>query len=92
MDRRIEAIRRPSLVGRGSCSSIDECWGDEELADALNSEDIRLPSDAIKWALSAEGVLVHAACEARCGEDSDPQFAQAVEWEEQMARLELDSD
>lgn len=37
----IRKIRQDHRVGRGSCSVIDECWTDEELADALNSEGVR---------------------------------------------------
>jgi hypothetical protein len=89
MDSRINAIRKHPQLGRGSCSSIDECWDDEELVNALNAEGIKSPKQAVKWAMRLEGLRVEAAANARWGEDSDPQFAAAVEWEEKMDRLEL---
>lgn len=37
----IRRIREDHIVGRGTCSVIDECWTDQELADALVEHKIR---------------------------------------------------
>jgi len=34
-------VREDHVVGRGTCSVIDECWTDEELATALVGEGVR---------------------------------------------------
>ena len=35
----VKAIREDSMVGRGSCSVIDECWEDAEIAAVLRDGD-----------------------------------------------------
>lgn len=37
----IRQVRRDHIVGRGTCSVIDECWTDEELAAALRRDGVR---------------------------------------------------
>jgi hypothetical protein len=37
----IQKVREDHVVGRGTCSVIDECWTDEELAAALAAEGVR---------------------------------------------------
>ena len=37
----IRRVREDHIVGRGSCSVIDECWTDQELADALRRDGVR---------------------------------------------------
>lgn len=37
----IRRVREDHIVGRGSCSVIDECWTDQELADALTRDGVR---------------------------------------------------
>ena len=37
----IRKIRADHIVGCGSCSVIDECWTDAELADALTRDGVR---------------------------------------------------
>lgn len=44
-DERVLAIRRDEIVGKGTCSVIDECWTDEELRDELNTQGIRVGFD-----------------------------------------------
>lgn len=50
MDERIEAVRKDPVVGRGSCSAIDECMSDMELFQALNAAGAMTPMEAVKWA------------------------------------------
>lgn len=44
-DARVLAIRDDQIVGRGTCSVIDECWTDEELRDELDTQGIRTAFD-----------------------------------------------
>lgn len=37
----IRRVREDHIVGRGSCSVIDECWTDAELAEALARDGVR---------------------------------------------------
>ena len=46
-DLRLEAIRADHIVGRGSCSVIDECYTDAELAEWLTAQAIRSPRQAL---------------------------------------------
>lgn len=41
IDPRVKAIRADSMVGRGSCSVIDECWTDEEIQVELDAGGIK---------------------------------------------------
>jgi hypothetical protein len=50
----IAAVRGDVKVGRGSCSVIDECYGDRELDDALADAGIDTVNDAVAWARDVE--------------------------------------
>lgn len=82
MDDLVKAIRADKAVGKGSCSSIDECWDDSELRDALMEDNITEPAKAVEWARSQEGLFLDSACDARWGEDDDPQLEWKREFEE----------
>lgn len=41
IDPRVVAIRADSMVGRGSCSVVDECWTDEEIQVELDDDGIK---------------------------------------------------
>lgn len=64
LDPRIEAIRSDESIGRGTCSSLDECYSDQELLDELDSFtpceglefDTRTIPGALAWAHWAEGL------------------------------------
>ena len=71
MQRLIDAIRNDELVGRGTCSSIDECYDNVDLVDSLNEENITTPEGAVKWARKQEGLWEEKGSNARWGEDSD---------------------
>ena len=73
-DSRVQAIRDNEKVGRGSCSSIDECYEDHELADMLDKENIKTPRQAVKWAIRHEGLHLEQGLNQRWGEDNDPQL------------------
>jgi hypothetical protein len=73
-DPRITAVRANKKVGRGSCSSIDECMTDEELLAALNENGVKTPATAVKWALRHERLYLEQGLNQRWGEDDDPQL------------------
>ena len=37
----IRKVREDHIVGRGTCSVIDECWTDDELARVLTEQGVR---------------------------------------------------
>ena len=79
-DPRVKAIRTDSKVGAGSCSTIDECWTDEELAAELDADEVTSPTAAIKWARTLEGLHIENALNCRYGTDDDPELARYEEW------------
>lgn len=76
----VEAIRSDSKVGRGSCSSIDECWSDEDIKESLTEFDCSTIEEAIKWAYETEGLRLEQALNCRWGEDDDPQLKAYRDW------------
>ena len=84
MDERVKAIRNDDLVGRGSCSSIDECYSDGELAQQLDDYSIHTPVAAVKWARESEGLWLEQGLNQRWGEDDDPQLLAYNEWQEAL--------
>ena len=61
----IAAVRADAEVGRGSCSVIDECYGDRELAEALADADIDTARDAVAWARDVERLFREREQEVR---------------------------
>jgi hypothetical protein len=80
MDPRVKAVREDKAVGVGSCSSIDECMSDTELLEALDTAKVSSPKDAVKWARDDEGLYLDRACDARWGDDDDPQLQMKAEF------------
>ena len=74
LDERIKAIRLDPVVGRGSCSSIDECMSDEDLYRSLNRDSVSTPKDAVTWARDHERLFLERGLDQRWGEDSDWQL------------------
>tara|TARA_R110001592_G_scaffold282901_1_gene550726 strand:+ start:80 stop:355 length:276 start_codon:yes stop_codon:yes gene_type:complete len=87
MDERIKAIRNDALVGRGTLSSIDECYDDSELVKQLDDYNIHTPAAAVKWAREWVGAWVEEGLNQRWGEDDDPQLLDYNEWQEKLDRL-----
>ena len=81
MDRLIAAVRADRLVGRGSCSSIDECYEDAELAELLAG--CKTEKEAIATAREAEGLFLEQALNARWGDDDDPQLLAWKRWQKE---------
>lgn len=83
-DPRVEAIRQDPVIGRGTCSSVDECYEDKELVEHLDKEGIVTEKAAVTWARGLEQVFQEQNLNARWGEDSDPQLAQWNEWKQKL--------
>ncbi len=78
----IDAIRRDSVVGRGSCSTIDECFSDEELAELVEAcEDV---AAAVSLARRREGESADRALDQRWGDDDDPQLEMKREFDRRL--------
>jgi hypothetical protein len=77
---RIDAIRNHPKVGRGSCTSVDECWDDKEIIEFLDENNITTEEGAIEWALDQEGLFLEQGLNQRWGEDDDPQLIAWKEW------------
>ena len=79
---RVTAIRNHPRVGRGTCTSVDECWEDREIIEFLDENNITTEEGAIEWALEQEGLFLEQGLNQRWGEDDDPQLAAWREWNE----------
>lgn len=82
MNTLVDAIRNHPKVGVGSCTSIDECYTDQELIDALAEGEITTVEEAIAWAIETEGIRIENALNYRCGNDDDPELERYREWNE----------
>ena len=81
---RVTAIRDHSRVGRGTCTSVDECWDDKEIIEFLDENNITTEEGAIEWALDQEGLFLEQGLNQRWGEDDDPQL---VAWDAHQVYL-----
>ena len=84
MDDCIKAIRNDALVGRGTCSTIDECYSDSDLHEYLAEDNVSTPRKAVEWARRWEGLRVENALNYRWGADDDPQLLAYNEWQEKL--------
>ena len=91
MDPRIIAIRSDRLVGRDTCSVVDECMSDDELLKQINDADHIIeygiePLKAVKWARMQEELHLEQALNYRWGEDDDPQIVAMNNWRNSPGR------
>jgi hypothetical protein len=91
MDSRIEAIRNDKVVGRGTCSSIDETMGDNELIEGLAAENVRTPAQAVKWARKNEQMWLEQGLDARFGDDDDDQLVAYKEFKKNCKLYPIDA-
>tara|TARA_R110002020_G_C16068760_1_gene756063 strand:+ start:183 stop:464 length:282 start_codon:yes stop_codon:yes gene_type:complete len=75
-DERVIAVRGSSTVGSGTCSTIDECWTDEEILESLDRLSIDTTKKAVMWAIGMEEMKKEQALNCRWGEDSDPELVE----------------
>ena len=80
---RVTAIRNHPKVGRGTCTSVDECWDDKDIIEFLDDNNVTTEEGAIEWALDQEGLFLEQGLNCRWGEDDDPQLIAWKEWNEQ---------
>ena len=80
MDERVKAIRENELVGKGSCSIVDECMSDDEIIVELDQWEITDPQEAVNHYIDMEGLQVDAGLNARSGEDDDTGLTIASNW------------
>ena len=85
MNEMIEAIRADKLIGKNTCSTVDECYSESDLADELRSMDITTPLEAVKWARELEGLQMDRMMDQRWGEDSDSEVKIKKDWDERLA-------
>ena len=75
----ISAIRNDKLVGKGTCSSIDECFSDKDLEEQLKAN-ITSAEGAVKWARKSELLWREEGTNQRWGEDDDIQLTSYREY------------
>ena len=85
-DPRLEAIRADRLVGRGTCTGIDEGFDDADLVRELDRGEITTSAAAVSWARDREGLRLENATNATSGEPDCPLVAAATEWLDQLAK------
>lgn len=71
----VEAVRSDKVVGRGTCSRIDECLEDADLRRELALAGCSTVEAAVKWARDDEHLFLEQGLNQRWGEDDDPQLA-----------------
>lgn len=81
MDERVQKIRNDELVGRGSCSVIDECYSNNELREMMDEEDVGVDG-CVTWARRIQRRWLEQSLNYRCGEDDDPELLAWREWQE----------
>lgn len=87
IDLRIQAIRNNPLIGSGSCSSIDECYTDNELLSELEDDNINTPAEAVKWALRREELFLENGLNESWGEVTDVQLRAYHEFKNKRKNL-----
>ncbi len=81
----VEATRNNKLVGRGSCSLVDNCLNDRELGEHFKLLELGTVEEAVQWCVDYEESTLEQALNARWGEDSDPEL---IAWRNWQARKE----
>jgi len=81
-DPRVQAIRSDPNVGRGSCTTIDECWEPREILEFLLDNKIKTPKEAVSWAYAQEGFHREMGTNCSSGEPDCHLIASYNEWQE----------
>lgn len=61
----VAAVRADPRIGRGSCSSIDECYTDEEIIEVIRAEPLLTKDQVLSHFFQVEGLRVEQMNEAR---------------------------
>lgn len=64
--RAVAAVRADNMVGRGTCSVIDECYGDDELVAMFEDREVTTVRGAVAEARATHRVF-HAVAADRAG-------------------------
>jgi hypothetical protein len=80
-DPRVQAIREDKMVGRNTCSTVDEAFSEASIIEELDDAGIKTPEAAVKWAIEIEDFQMEKALNQRSGEDSDTQLKMSEEWD-----------
>jgi hypothetical protein len=62
----VQAVRGDAKVGRGTCTSIDECFDDEELIERFRESKDKSRKEALDLAYEMEGLWREKGLEANC--------------------------
>lgn len=65
MTEMVEAVRSDKIVGRNTCSCIDECLTDAELAEELTEAGAKSVEEAIAYARRSHDVFIEREEESR---------------------------
>lgn len=84
----LDAIRNHKLVGRGSCTVVDECYSDRYIARELETYKVETIDGAIAYAINEQSGFLEAGLNQRFGDEGDPQLVEWKEWQERIAGLE----
>lgn len=85
IDPRVVAIRQDPRVGRGTCTSIDECYSDSELASHLDSAGVTTGPAAVNWAHEEHGLYLEMGLNYSSGEPDCPLRKAYNDWQENKA-------
>lgn len=81
----IAAVRADKLVGRGTCSSLDECFEDDELPAHLGLTQATTPAEAVKAARDSEELYLENGTNQSSGEPDCPIVASYRAWKAERA-------
>lgn len=90
-DNMIAAIRACPLVGRGTCSTVDECLTDSEIEERLAEDGIETIASALEWAHDFEECKKEQALNQRWGDDDDWQLKAWEKWQADRAAFKESS-
>ena len=82
----VNAIRGCPIIGRGTCSSIDECLSDKEIKEMLDEDGIDTDDGAIKWGIGWETMQLERALDHRWGEDTDYELVAWNKFQEEVKK------
>ena len=78
----VKAVRDNVLVGKGSCSIVDNCLNDRELGQHFELLELGTVEEAVQWCVDYEESSLEQALNSRWGEDSDPELLAWRKWQE----------
>jgi len=86
MDIRVKAIREDKMVGRGTCTYIDETFEDSELLEWLDGAEVPGWPEAVEWARDYERRKIEMAADR----EAPWALARLVEWTADLDKYPVD--